>query len=111
MRDNDDYIRVLLYSYYTTITGWGVPPKEYHAKALLFAFQREGSSFLNQHSAVRNMGPEYAPLGHLEGFEGPLRVHRGYIVGIEDTGLGAHGFNPRNAGPRFSNGNLVVEEP
>ena len=22
--DNRDYIRVLLYSYYTTITGWGV---------------------------------------------------------------------------------------
>ena len=22
--DNQDYIRVLLYSYYTTITGWGV---------------------------------------------------------------------------------------
>ena len=22
--DNEDYIRVLLYSYYTTITGWGV---------------------------------------------------------------------------------------
>ena len=22
--DNKDYIRVLLYSYYTTITGWGV---------------------------------------------------------------------------------------
>ena len=25
IRDNRDYIRVLLYSYYTTITGWGVP--------------------------------------------------------------------------------------
>ena len=25
--DNRDYIRVLLYSYYTTITGWGVHPK------------------------------------------------------------------------------------
>ena len=24
VRDNGDYIRVLLYSYYTTITGWGV---------------------------------------------------------------------------------------
>ena len=24
IRDNRDYIRVLLYSYYTTITGWGV---------------------------------------------------------------------------------------
>ena len=24
IRDNQDYIRVLLYSYYTTITGWGV---------------------------------------------------------------------------------------
>ena len=24
IRDNKDYIRVLLYSYYTTITGWGV---------------------------------------------------------------------------------------
>ena len=22
--DNEDYIRVLLYSYYTTIAGWGV---------------------------------------------------------------------------------------
>ena len=25
----EDYIRVLLYSYYTTITGWGGPPKVY----------------------------------------------------------------------------------
>ena len=25
VRDNRDYIWVLLYSYYTTITGWGVP--------------------------------------------------------------------------------------
>ena len=25
--DNRDYIRVLLYSYYNTITGWGGPPK------------------------------------------------------------------------------------
>ena len=24
IRDNRDYLRVLLYSYYTTITGWGV---------------------------------------------------------------------------------------
>ena len=24
IKDNKDYIRVLLYSYYTTITGWGV---------------------------------------------------------------------------------------
>ena len=24
IRDNKEYIRVLLYSYYTTITGWGV---------------------------------------------------------------------------------------
>ena len=24
IRDNRDYIRVLLYSYYTTVTGWGV---------------------------------------------------------------------------------------
>ena len=24
IRDNKDYIKVLLYSYYTTITGWGV---------------------------------------------------------------------------------------
>ena len=25
--DNKDYIRVLVYSYYTTITGWGGRPK------------------------------------------------------------------------------------
>ena len=25
--DNKDFIRVLIYSYYTTITGWGVKPK------------------------------------------------------------------------------------
>ena len=25
--DNRDYIRVLLYSHYTTIAGWGGPPK------------------------------------------------------------------------------------
>ena len=24
IRDNEDYSRVLFYSYYTTITGWGV---------------------------------------------------------------------------------------
>ena len=28
-RDNKGYIRVLFYSYYATITGWGVPPKVY----------------------------------------------------------------------------------
>ena len=28
IRDNRDYIRVLLYSYYTTITGWGVLLKD-----------------------------------------------------------------------------------
>ena len=27
--DNKDYSRVLLYSCYTTITGWGGPPKVY----------------------------------------------------------------------------------
>ena len=27
IRDNRDYVRVLLYSYYTTITGWGVLQK------------------------------------------------------------------------------------
>ena len=28
-RDSKDNIRVLLYSYYTTVTGWGGPPKVY----------------------------------------------------------------------------------
>ena len=32
IRDNKDYIKALLYSYYTTITGWGGPPKGYVAK-------------------------------------------------------------------------------
>ena len=27
IKDNGNYIRVLLYSYYTTITGWGGPLK------------------------------------------------------------------------------------
>ena len=30
IRDNRDNIRVLVYSYYTTITGWGGPPKKYY---------------------------------------------------------------------------------
>ena len=30
--DNRDYIRVLLYSYYATITGWGGPPKFYNCQ-------------------------------------------------------------------------------
>ena len=29
IRDNRDYSRVLLYSYYTTITGWGILPRHY----------------------------------------------------------------------------------
>ena len=29
IRDKKDHIRVLLNSYYTTITGWGGPPNEY----------------------------------------------------------------------------------
>ena len=29
IRDNRDYIKILLDSYYTTITGWGGPPKVY----------------------------------------------------------------------------------
>ena len=28
IRDHKDYLRVLLYTYYITITGWGGPPKE-----------------------------------------------------------------------------------
>ena len=28
--DNRDYIRVLLYSYYTTITGWGVLLRDHY---------------------------------------------------------------------------------
>ena len=39
--DNRDYIRVLLYSYYTTITGWGGPPKFYASEQ-----RRELSKFL-----------------------------------------------------------------
>ena len=27
-KDNKDYVRVLLYSYHTTITGWGVLPRD-----------------------------------------------------------------------------------
>ena len=35
IRDNRDYSRVLLYSYYTTITGWGaLLTKTYHASYL-----------------------------------------------------------------------------
>ena len=30
IKDNGNYIRVLSYSYYTTITGWEVPPEGYH---------------------------------------------------------------------------------
>ena len=30
IRDNKDYIRVLLYSYYATITGWGVLLRDRH---------------------------------------------------------------------------------
>ena len=33
IRDNRDYITVLLYSYYTTITGMGDPPKVYNRYA------------------------------------------------------------------------------
>ena len=33
IRDFNDYIRVLLYSYYTTITGWGGPPNLWLAQA------------------------------------------------------------------------------
>ena len=29
IQDNGNYIKVLLYSYYTTITGWGGPPNLY----------------------------------------------------------------------------------
>ena len=36
IRDNKDYIRALLYSYYPTITGWGGPPKIY--RKLIFVF-------------------------------------------------------------------------
>ena len=40
IRDNGDYIRVLIYSCYTTITGWGVlltynPYKPHHTNNLL----------------------------------------------------------------------------
>ena len=34
IRDNREYIRVLLYSYYTTTTGWGGPPNIYGEQGL-----------------------------------------------------------------------------
>ena len=48
------------------------------------------------------MGPSYGPFGLLGTFQGPLRVHIGYIVGILGSKgkgpiLGAHGLNLRNA--------------
>ena len=38
--DNRDYIRVLLYSYYTTIRGWGGPPKVCFASVEVFTCRR-----------------------------------------------------------------------
>ena len=45
IRDNRDHIRVLFYSYYTTITGWGgAPPNPLIIRVpffLLFSFNKE----------------------------------------------------------------------
>ena len=35
IRDNRDDIRVLLYSYYTTITGWGGPPNAHMSEGVI----------------------------------------------------------------------------
>ena len=37
--DSKDYIRVLLYSYYTTITGWGGSPNLYISVSLKIEFE------------------------------------------------------------------------
>ena len=44
IRDNRAYIRVLLYSYYTTITGWD-PPKEFRFLGVLRVFGFRGLAF------------------------------------------------------------------
>ena len=59
IRANRDHIRVLLYSYYTTITGWGDPPNIYflsmvqkctHGPAILGSLRRliEERAFMNK---------------------------------------------------------------
>ena len=47
-RHDKDYIRVLFYSYYTTITGWGVLLMYTHYGFLLFKFQCTGSTWTSQ---------------------------------------------------------------
>ena len=42
LRDNTDYIRVLVYSCYTTITGWGSPQKVYQRKQLQYLHDLNG---------------------------------------------------------------------
>ena len=76
--DNRGYMRVLLYSYYTTITGWGGPPK------LLLWFR---ASF-----GLRVWDPNLSLARVDFGGEGPLVANRptmasfllglGYIVGV-----------------------------
>ena len=38
IRNSKYYIRVLLYAYYTTITGWGGPPKGWESGQVSLAF-------------------------------------------------------------------------
>ena len=52
VRDNRDYIRVLLYSYYTTITGWGVLLNETYADSLVL----ERGCCFRQHPCCADFG-------------------------------------------------------
>ena len=59
--DNTDDIRVLLYSYYTPIAGWGVllrnteQPQENHAEKA-FSFSRDGRSDRQRNHLGREAG-------------------------------------------------------
>ena len=53
--DNRDYIRVLLYSYYTTITGWGVLLKFRVHLGLGYRYPRVGPKFCVE----RLSGPKF----------------------------------------------------
>ena len=59
-RDNKDHMRILLYCHYTTISGWGVPPKVYRLSSKVFGRSRFRSQ-VQADSASSTLVPKNAP--------------------------------------------------
>ena len=59
--DNRDDIRVLLYFYYITITGWGGPPKGYHCSRPLSIISKDAKVISRPYGFRVQVSSAYSP--------------------------------------------------